>query len=103
MARTKTLFRCTECGSTEPKWAGRCVGCEAWGTLVEEVDGPAGLGGAVPVLAPTSPPVQISDVDPTEFTPRPTGIADEEGDKAFDHEEFPASNPALNGLQVVQL
>ena len=59
MARTKTLFRCTECGSTEPKWAGRCVGCEAWGTLVEEVDGPAGLGGAVPVLAPTSPPVQI--------------------------------------------
>src|SRR5450830_1898923 len=34
---------------------------------------------------------------------RPTGIADDEGDKAFDHEEFPASSPALNGLQVVQL
>ena len=76
MARTKTLFRCTECGSTEPKWAGRCVGCEAWGTLVEEIDGPAGVGGAVPVLAPTSPPVQISDVDPTEFTPRSTGITE---------------------------
>jgi DNA repair protein RadA/Sms len=76
MARTKTLFRCTECGSTEPKWAGRCVGCEAWGTLVEEIDGPAGIGGVVPVLPPTMPPIQISDVDPTEFTARPTGIAE---------------------------
>jgi DNA repair protein RadA/Sms len=74
MARTKTLYRCSECGSTEPKWAGRCAGCEAWGTLVEEVDGPA-LGGQ-PILPPSSPPVQISDVDPTEFTPRPTGIAE---------------------------
>ena len=76
MARTKTLYRCTECGSTEPKWAGRCAGCEAWGTLIEEIDGPAAVGGAVPVLPPSSPPVQISDVDPTEFTPRSTGIAE---------------------------
>jgi tRNA 2-thiocytidine biosynthesis protein TtcA len=33
---------------------------------------------------------------------RPTGVADDNGDKAFDEEEFPAG-PALGGLQVVQL
>ncbi|MGN6692963.1 MAG: DNA repair protein RadA [Aquihabitans sp.] len=75
MARTKTLYRCNECGATEPKWAGRCAGCEAWGTLIEEVDGPVGPG-AVSILPPSSPPIQISDVDPTEFTPKPTGIAE---------------------------
>lgn len=75
MARTKTLYRCSDCGATEPKWAGRCTGCEAWGTLIEEVDGPVGPG-VVPILPPSSPPIQISDVDPTEFTARPTGIGE---------------------------
>lgn len=76
MARTKTLYRCTECGATEPKWAGRCAGCEAWGTLLEEVDGPVAGVGAGSILPPSVPPIQISDVDPTEFTPRPTGVAE---------------------------
>ncbi len=75
MARTKTLYRCNECGATEPKWAGRCAGCEAWGTLIEEVDGPVGPG-AVSILPPSVAPIQISDVDPTEFTPKPTGIGE---------------------------
>ena len=28
--------RCTECGTSHPKWAGRCPSCGAWNTLVEE-------------------------------------------------------------------
>ncbi len=32
-----------------------------------------------------------------------TGVADEDGDKAFDHEEFSAAAPQLPGVQVVQL
>ncbi|MCB0962658.1 MAG: DNA repair protein RadA, partial [Acidimicrobiales bacterium] len=66
MARTKTVFRCTECGATEPKWAGRCSGCEAWGTLLEEVDG--GLRpDLVAALPPATPPQPISEVDPSAF------------------------------------
>src|SRR6478752_1188725 len=76
MARTKTLYRCNHWGATEPKWTGRCNGCEAWGTLIEEMTGPVGVNGAVPMLPPSMPPIQISDVDPTEFTPRPTGVAE---------------------------
>ncbi len=77
MAKTKTRFRCSECGATEPKWTGRCAGCEAWGTLVEELaDAPAGPGAPTVGVAPSSPPVPISEVDPTEFIPRATGIAE---------------------------
>ena len=75
MARTKTVFRCTECGATEPKWAGRCSGCEAWGTLLEEVDG--GLRpDLVAALPPATPPQPISEVDPSAFAARPTGIGE---------------------------
>jgi tRNA(Ile)-lysidine synthase TilS/MesJ len=34
---------------------------------------------------------------------RATGVADENGDKAFDKEEFAAPSPSLPGVQVVQL
>lgn len=39
MARPpKTVFVCQSCGSTSPRWAGKCPGCEEWNTLVEESD-----------------------------------------------------------------
>ncbi|MGH9058871.1 MAG: AAA family ATPase, partial [Acidimicrobiales bacterium] len=41
MSRIRTVHRCSECGATSPRWAGRCAGCDAWGTLVEEVEAPA--------------------------------------------------------------
>src|SRR5690242_12102754 len=32
----KTIFSCSACGRTEPRWLGQCPGCGAWSTLVEE-------------------------------------------------------------------
>ena len=37
MARRNTLFVCQDCGSTSPKWMGRCPDCSTWGSVVEEV------------------------------------------------------------------
>ncbi len=37
MAKAKSLYICTECGSTQPKWQGQCPDCNAWNTLVETV------------------------------------------------------------------
>src|SRR4051812_45379918 len=34
---TKTLYVCSSCGHTEPKWLGRCPDCGEWSTFVEEV------------------------------------------------------------------
>ena len=36
--RAKTVYRCTECGASHPKWAGRCESCGEWNTLVEEIE-----------------------------------------------------------------
>ncbi len=35
--KTKTLFTCQKCGYQSAKWLGRCPDCEAWNSLVEEV------------------------------------------------------------------
>ena len=46
-AKTRSLYRCTECGADHPKWAGRCDVCGAWTSLVEEMASKAApTGGA---------------------------------------------------------
>ncbi len=37
MARDKTTYICQSCGSSYPKWAGRCEACGGWNSLVEEL------------------------------------------------------------------
>ncbi|MFQ5812347.1 MAG: DNA repair protein RadA [Anaerolineae bacterium] len=37
MAKTRTQFVCQQCGSTSPKWMGRCPDCGEWNTLVETI------------------------------------------------------------------
>ncbi|HTD48550.1 MAG TPA: AAA family ATPase, partial [bacterium] len=32
----RVVYVCQECGYESAKWLGRCPGCEAWSTLVEE-------------------------------------------------------------------
>ena len=37
MAREKTIYACTECGASAPKWQGQCPDCGVWNTLVETI------------------------------------------------------------------
>ncbi len=37
MAKEKTVYTCSECGGTSPKWLGKCPACNAWNTLIESV------------------------------------------------------------------
>jgi len=39
MAKVVVQFACTECGTTAGRWLGRCPGCGAFGTLLEELTG----------------------------------------------------------------
>ena len=39
MAKVVVQFSCSECGATTGRWLGRCPGCGAFGTLVEELHG----------------------------------------------------------------
>ncbi len=40
MAKTNTVFVCSECGATSPRWLGRCPSCGKFNTLAEEVVAP---------------------------------------------------------------
>lgn len=46
MAKTKTIFFCTNCGNETPKWMGRCPSCGAFNTMEEHVEKPATAGKA---------------------------------------------------------
>ncbi len=43
MSKEKSIYICSECGGSSPKWLGKCPQCGAWNTLVESV---AEAGGA---------------------------------------------------------
>ena len=43
---SRRVYRCTECGHVQSKWAGQCPGCGQWNTLVESLESrsPKGAG-----------------------------------------------------------
>lgn len=73
MGKRKTAFCCQQCGYDSPKWLGRCPGCGAWNTMVEETvrtepvrGGPGGLAGG-------RPPVPIAEVEVADMPRFATG------------------------------
>lgn len=72
MAKTKTLFLCTECGGQTLKWQGQCPHCSAWNTLVETVaDKPATRYQS---LAESSRVTMLNQVEAVEEHRRSTSI-----------------------------
>ncbi|HXG77209.1 MAG TPA: DNA repair protein RadA [Gaiellaceae bacterium] len=70
MARAVVSFVCSECGTASPRWLGRCPGCGAFGTLLEEVRG--GNGAAPAAEART--PLPLGDVAADEAERIGTGV-----------------------------
>jgi len=64
MAKTKTIFYCTNCGNESPRWMGRCPGCGAFNTMEEHIEKPvaAGKAKAAPV-GMSRKPQKITHVD----------------------------------------
>ena len=84
MAKEKSIYSCTECGATSPKWLGKCPGCGAWNTLVESVAEPAGkprYAGGARGLLPAEAVATLAEIDASDAERRPTGI--EEFDRAL--------------------
>ena len=78
MAKDKSIYVCTECGGTSPKWQGKCPHCEAWNTLVEAVAENASAKpryasnarGLLPAEAVTT----LAEIEATDADRQPTGI-----------------------------
>ncbi len=91
MRRARTTYRCQACGAEEPKWAGRCAACEAWGSLVEER--------AAVAPEPSAPsqavPLPIAEVDAAAWAPAATHLA--ELDRVLQGGLVPGSVTVLGG------
>lgn len=79
MAKTKSIYTCTECGAQSPKWQGQCSACNAWNTLVETVAeaGGKGSGHRFESLAPGTPKLQaLSEIETREAARLSTGLSE---------------------------
>jgi DNA repair protein RadA/Sms len=73
MAKTRTVYTCTECGGAAPKWQGQCPQCGAWNTLVETIAATAALRFET-VAGTRSMVTSLSAVKAQENTRIPTGL-----------------------------
>jgi DNA repair protein RadA/Sms len=84
-------FSCTECGYSAGRWFGKCPGCSAFGTLVEETVA-ATVGGAA---AAARTPLRLLEVEVEEAARMSTGVA--ELDRVLGGGLVPASLVLLGG------
>jgi DNA repair protein RadA/Sms len=76
VARSATVYACSQCGHESPKWHGRCPGCGEWNTLVEERSGPAARGPGSRRSAKPARPVPLREVEAAQVARMGTGIAE---------------------------
>jgi DNA repair protein RadA/Sms len=70
VAKPAVNYACTDCGYSAGRWFGKCPGCNAFGTLVEDV-----VGGPS-AKAPPQPLLRLVEVEATEADRIHTGVAE---------------------------
>jgi len=75
MAKTKSIYSCTECGGQLSKWQGQCPHCQAWNTLVETVAEASSTTRFNPV-SETSVVRRLSEIEADEDLRYLTGVAE---------------------------
>ena len=73
MAKPATQYSCQACGAVAARWLGRCTGCGAWNTLVEEAT-PRGAGRSAHARA--ADVRSVADIDLDHAARIPTGIGE---------------------------
>ena len=74
MVKDKTVYVCSECGGSSPKWLGKCPACGAWNRLIESVS-----ASAVPnknrfaALTKSAELTPLGDIETSAMARTPTG------------------------------
>ncbi len=80
MAKSKTVYTCTECGASESKWQGQCPSCMAWNTLIESVAETSTstnrYANKFEGLAQSSVLQKLSSIQAADIERTPTGISE---------------------------
>ncbi|HCC71137.1 MAG TPA: DNA repair protein RadA [Bacteroidales bacterium] len=75
MAKSKTIYVCSNCGAESPKWIGRCNSCGEWNTYVEEII-PAKKNEQVSFARGESRPQLLNDISALEKNRISSGMAE---------------------------
>ncbi|MGQ2980543.1 MAG: DNA repair protein RadA, partial [Polaromonas sp.] len=74
MAKDKTIYSCTECGGSNPKWLGKCPHCGAWNTLIESAaESTSPVKNRFASLAKSAEVATLADIEATDMARTPTG------------------------------
>jgi DNA repair protein RadA/Sms len=81
MAAPKSVFTCSACAATYPKWQGKCGKCGEFGTVAEQASaasraGSVGIKGDMRPAAVSRPARRIGDIDASAHRHISTGIGE---------------------------
>lgn len=79
MAKQTTVFVCSECGATSPRWLGRCPSCGKFNTMAEEIvapPAPAAAKAAKKAAYASSRAKPLSQVEFQTYERTPSGISE---------------------------
>lgn len=80
MAKTKSVFVCSECKNEETKWMGQCPSCKKWSTMEERENAPSsnvvGMKSSGKSTIASKPAQRIKDIVSETYTHQSTGIGE---------------------------
>ena len=75
-AKTKTVYVCSECGYESAKWIGRCNGCGAWNTMVEDIQVQSRTAAPVSSALKRAEALSLSEISESDEHRFVTGISE---------------------------
>lgn len=76
MAKIKNVYVCQSCGYENPKWLGKCPGCGAWNSMVEEQKSTAPDFQRAITISSGNKPKSILNIKSGEYERFDTGISE---------------------------
>jgi DNA repair protein RadA/Sms len=74
LAKAKTIYVCSACGGSTPRWQGQCPACQAWNTLEESLSESTSSNARFQGLAQAVPRQKLSAIKAEDMPRLPTGV-----------------------------
>jgi DNA repair protein RadA/Sms len=74
LAKAKTIYVCSACGGSTPRWQGQCPACQAWNTLEESISESTSSNARFQGLAQAVPRQKLSAIKAEDMPRLPTGV-----------------------------
>ena len=76
MAKSKTIFVCSECGNESSKWLGKCPACNSWNTFYEQKVVETKAGGHKDLAKSENKPQKLNSYEAKETLRNSTGFGE---------------------------